>query len=506
MSELVFDPAFTQYLLSTLDTTNLDPQGTNTSALQETILDELYKATGVGKLASPRFAQLPAIYGDEGRAFAQFVIDQLPVELRHAPVIQQLDLRTFTKYLEQNASQFPESSKYVTDNNLTSRLTDHYATQSLGAFDNTSTDRSDDELKTDIINKTSVGEVPDSITFPPMADPELLRAQVFDQELPQENTADEVSRRTAKLSELQQNTEAALGGNLPSSESQVSVEDLETIFGYDDTFASAANIFNDYQLQAILGVDDGAVEVYKFRWNEDPPPGMGGRGVTFNLLQLRKQLRNMDPKYVAALSDKLAIAGYYERVGAQGPQIDGNGSDVIFQRAVSELVYDSVAAGGEALNSVLSRQLNQRLNNVNEQFKTASLSGLQQNIMQLGTYVLGQPLTPEQAMEAIRTLPEFQTGFVEEQLAAGVAPDVITAGAQELDEAEQQQLLQYVYDANRREAQRFGANNWAGMFAQEAQRRIRGVQSPQELPFGVGEGTRPQEVSAGDVMGDSNGG
>jgi hypothetical protein len=232
---------------------------------------------------------------------------------------------------------------------------------------------------------------------------------------------------------------------------------------------------------------------------------MGGRGVTFNLLQLRKQLRSMDPKYVAALSDKLAIAGYYERIGAQGPQIDGNGSDVIFQRAVSELVYDSVAAGGEALNSVLSRQLNQRLNNVNEQFKTASLSGLQQDIMQLGTYVLGRPLTSEQAMEAIRTLPEFQTGFVEEQLAAGVAPDVITTGAQELDETEQQQLLQYVYDANRREAQRFGANNWAGMFAQEAQRRIRGVQSPQEVPFGVGEGTRPQDISAGDVMGDSNG-
>jgi len=335
-----------------------------------------------------------------------------------------------------------------------------------------------------------------------MADPELIRAQVFDQEVPQDNNVEEVPRRTASL---QEQVNAALGGGLSTSESQVTAEDLQTIFGYDDTFASAANIFNDYQLKAILGVDDGAVEVYKFRWNEDPPPGMGGRGATFNLLQLRKQLRSMDPKYVAALSDKLAIAGYYDRIGAQGPQIDGNGSDVIFQRAVSELVYDSVAAGGEALNSVLSRQLNQRLNNVNEQFKTASLSGLQQNIMQLGTYVLGQPLTPEQAMEAIRTLPEFQTGFVEEQLAAGVAPDVITAGAQELDETEQQQLLQYVYDANRREAQRFGANNWAGMFAQEAQRRIRGVQSPQEVPFGVGEGTRPQDISAGDVMGDSNG-
>jgi hypothetical protein len=505
MSELVFDPAFTQYVLSTLDTTNLDPQGTNNNELQVAILDQLYQATGVGKIKSPKFTGAPDIYPEAGRAFAQFVIDQLPVELRHQPVIQQLDLRTFTKYLEQNASQFPESSKYVTDNNITSRLTDHYATQSLGAFDNTSTDRSDDELKTDIINKTSVGEVPDSITFPPMADPELIRAQVFDQEVPQDNNVEEVPRRTATLSELQQNTNAVLGGNLSSSESQVSAEDLETIFGYDDTFASAANIFNDYQLKAILGVDDGAVEVYKFRWNEDPPAGLGGRGVTFNLLQLRKQLRSMDPKYVAALSDKLAIAGYYERVGAQGPQIDGNGSDVIFQRAVSELVYDSVAAGGEALNSVLSRQLNQRLNNVNEQFKSASLSGLQQNIMQLGTYVLGRPLTPEQAMEAIRTLPEFQTGFVEEQLAAGVAPDVITAGAQELDETEQQQLLRYVYDANRREAQRFGANNWAGMFAQEAQRRIRGVQSPQEVPFGAGEGTRPQDISAGDVMGDSNG-
>lgn len=501
MSELVFDPAFTQYLLSTLDTTNLDPQGTNNSALQETILDELHKATGVGKVASPRFAQIPDMYPDEGRAFAQFVIDQIPVELRHEPVIQQLDLRTFTKYLEQNTSQFPDSSKYVTDNNITSRLTDHYVTQSLGAFANTSTDRSDDELKTDIINKTSVGEVPDSITFPPMADPELLRAQVFDQELP-DDTSDEPAQRTASL---QEQVNAVLGGGLPTSDAQVTAEDLQNIFGFDDNFASAANIFNDYQLQAILGVDEGAVETYKFRWNEDPPPGMGGRGVTFNLLQLRKQLRNMDPKYVAALSDKLAIAGYYERVGAQGPQIDGNGSDVIFQRAVSELVYDSVAGGGEALNSVLSRQLNQRLNNVNEQFKTASLSGLQQDIMQLGTYVLGRPLTAEQAMEAIRTLPEFQSGFVEEQLTAGVAPDAITAGAQELDEAEQQQLLKYVYDANRREAQRFGANNWAGMFAQEAQRRIRGVQSPQELPFGVGEGTRSQEVSAGDVMGDSNG-
>ena len=502
MSELVFDPAFTQYLSSSFDFTNVDPSGVDQTSLENSVIKALYDATGEG------FVEFSVGFGSrktedaDARPLAQFVINQLPPELRHPDVVGVLDLRTFTNYLENNASQFPEASKYVVDNKLTSRLTNHYASIQVPAFDSVSTDKSDDELRDAIINDTSVGTIPESITFQPIKDPTELRAETLGIEQPEENTQGEAERRTVSL---QEEVNAVLGGGLPTSESQVTAEDLQTIFGYDDTFASAANIFNDYQLKAILGVDDGAVETYKFRWNEDPPAGMGGRGVTFNLLQLRKQLRSMDAKYVAALSDKLAIAGYYERVGAQGPQIDGNGSDVIFQRAVSELVYDSVAGGGEALNSVLSRQLNQRLNNVNEQFKTASLSGLQQDIMQLGTYVLGRPLTADQAMEAIRTLPEFQTGFVEEQLTAGVAPDVLTAGAQELDEAEQQQLLRYVYDANRREAQRFGANNWAGMFAEEAQRRIRGVQSPQELPFGVGEGTRSQEVSAGDVMGDSNG-
>lgn len=496
MSELVFDPAFLQYLSSTFDTSNVDPSNQDKSSVVQAILDDLNITTGVGYLFGGQ------AYVDNGDAFAEFVINQLPPELHHEDIIAQLDLRVFSKYLENNPNDFPDATKFVVDNKITSRLTDHFATQNIVAFDSVTTDKSDDELRQGVINNTSVGTVPDSITYRPLLDPTEVRSQVLGIEQPQEDAADEPEQRTASL---QEQVNAILGGGLPTSESQVTAEDLQTIFGYDDTFASAATIFNDYQLKSILGVDEGAVETYKFRWNEDPPPGMGGRGVTFNLLQLRKQLRSMDPKYVAALSDKLAIAGYYERIGAQGPQIDGNGSDVIFQRAVSELVYDSVTAGGEALNSVLSRQLNQRLNNVNEQFKTASLSGLQQDIMQLGTYVLGRPLTSEQAMEAIRTLPEFQTGFVEEQLAAGVAPDVITTGAQELDETEQQQLLQYVYDANRREAQRFGANNWAGMFAQEAQRRIRGVQSPQEVPFGVGEGTRPQDISAGDVMGDSNG-
>jgi hypothetical protein len=505
MSELVIDPTFGQYLSGTFDTTNIDPLGVNETDLENHIIKLFHDATGKG------YVEFSVGFGSrktedpDARPLANFILNQLPVELRHPTVVDQIDLRTFTNYLEKNPQAVPDASNYVIDNKLTSRLTNYYASTQVAAFDSVATDRSDDELRDAIINDTSVGTIPETITFQPIKDPAELRAEVFGQEVPQDNDVEEVPRRTATLSEFKQNTNAALGGNLPLSDSQVSAEDLETIFGFDDTFASAANIFNDYQLQAILGADDGAVEIYKFRWNEDPPPGLGGRGVTFNLLQLRKQLRSMDPKYVAALSDKLAIAGYYERVGAQGPQIDGNGSDVIFQRAVSELVYDSVAAGGEALNSVLSRQLNQRLNNVNEQFKSASLSGLQQNIMQLGTYVLGRPLTPQQAMEAIRTLPEFQTGFVEEQLAAGVAPDVITAGAQELDETEQQQLLRYVYDANRREAQRFGANNWAGMFAQEAQRRISGVQSPQEVPFGAGEGTRPQNISAGDVMGDSNG-
>lgn len=503
MSELVIDPTFGQYLSGTFDTTNIDPLGVNETDLENHIIKLLHDATGKG------YVEFSVGFGSrktedpDARPLANFILNQLPAELRHPTVVDQIDLRTFTNYLEQNPQAVPDASNYVIDNKLTSRLTNYYASTQVAAFDSVATDRSDDELRDAIINDTSVGTIPESITFQPIKNPAELRAEVFGQEPTPDETSQQPEQRTASL---QDQVNAVLGGGLSTSESQVTAEDLQTIFGYDDTFASAATIFNDYQLKSILGVDEGAVETYKFRWNEDPPPGMGGRGVTFNLLQLRKQLRSMDPKYVAALSDKLAIAGYYERIGAQGPQIDGNGSDVIFQRAVSELVYDSVTAGGEALNSVLSRQLNQRLNNVNEQFKSASLSGLQQNIMQLGTYVLGRPLTSQQAMEAIRTLPEFQTGFVEEQLAAGVAPDVITAGAQELDETEQQQLLRYVYDANRREAQRFGANNWAGMFAQEAQRRIRGVQSPQEVPFGVGEGTRPQDISAGDVMGDSNGG
>lgn len=510
MSDFNIDPNTQEYFASTFDASYIDPAGGPTDTLQKSILDYLHDTLGVGKLKG-RFG-VPDHYPPEGKTFAQFVIDSLPPNMLHEDIVKQLDLRTFAKALQSDPSIAPEAAEFATEHRITARLTEHYAKEVVdNSFANVSTSRSNEELQQAVINDTVIGTVPEVITLIPMPDDDEMRATVFGIEPSAETpSANDPASEPGAMGEALPNFDLSWldeerGPMATTETTTVSIDDFTTLFTFDDTFASAAQLFNDYQLNSILGLDQGAIQQYKFRWTEDVPPTerMAAQGVTMNLLELRKMLRTMEPKHVAALSDKLAIAGYYERVGAEGPLIDGNGNDVVFQRAVSELVYDSVAQGGAAITTVLNNQLQQRLGNVNQKFREASLTGLQQQVMEYGTYVLGRPLTPEQAMEAIRSLPEFRETYVEEQLAAGVTEETILAAPAELDDAESSQLLQYVYDANKREAQRFGANNWAGLFADEAKRRKAGAQSGRELPFGVAEGTRAQDITVGDVTGDS---
>lgn len=512
MSDFNLDPTFTDFVNYSLDSTMIDPAGIDQTSVENALLEMLFEATGVGMTQFQAGISVKKTHDREGRAFAAWVVSQIPPTMQDPLVIAQIDLRTLTKYLEENPNVAPEASKYVVDKKLTSRLTDHYVNVQLPAFDNVNTNRSDDDLREAIANETNIADIPEAITFNPAVStkPEDLRATVLGVEpsaetLSADDPASEPVATNEGLTSFAEMLAEARGGTAASGTNTISVDDFKNIFTFDDTFASAAQLFSEYQLQSILGLDEGAIQEYKFRWTEDVPPTerMAAQGVTMNLLELRKMLRTMEPKHVAALSDKLAIAGYYERVGAEGPLIDGNGNDVVFQRAVSELVYDSVAQGGAAITTVLNNQLQQRLENVNQKFREASLTGLQQQVMEYGTYVLGRPLTPEQAMEAIRSLPEFRETYVEEQLAAGVPEETILAAPAELDDAESSQLLQYVYDANKREAQRFGANNWASLFADEAKRRKAGAQSGRELPFGVAEGTRAQDITVGDVTGDS---